>query len=142
MKILRQAPTPSKGWIGVDLDRTLAEAGSQTWGATPPWEIGAPVPLMVERVKKWRKAGIEVRIFTARVFGLPEDSAEHQGIQEWCMLHLGEILPITCCKDFQMIALWDDRAIHVAPDKGTTTAQEAKAFKQLLKEAQLSIQWQ
>ena len=50
------------GWIGVDLDGTLAKYGSWNGG-----QIGDPIPLMVERVKQWIAEGVEVRIFTARV---------------------------------------------------------------------------
>lgn len=38
----------TSGWIGVDLDGTLAEYHG--WGNG---EIGDPVPAMLERVKKW-----------------------------------------------------------------------------------------
>ena len=49
-----------KGWIGVDLDGTLA--------VYYDWEIiGDPIPLMVERVQQWLKEGKHVKIFTARV---------------------------------------------------------------------------
>ena len=49
------------GWIGVDLDGTLAKYG--IWDGS----IGEPIPLMVERVKIWIALGVEVKIFTARV---------------------------------------------------------------------------
>lgn len=51
------------GWIGVDLDGTLAMYD----GFKGPEHIGDPVPKMLERVKKWLAEGREVRIFTARV---------------------------------------------------------------------------
>lgn len=54
----------SSGWIGVDLDGTIAEYH----GWVSPTHIGAPIPKMVERVKVWLSEGKEVRIFTARVF--------------------------------------------------------------------------
>jgi len=50
------------GWIGVDLDGTLATYG----GWKGPDDIGAPVPAMMKRVKRWIGEGREVRIFTAR----------------------------------------------------------------------------
>ena len=53
----------SEGWIGVDLDGTLAEyLGWQGMG-----HIGEPIAPMVERVKAWLAEGKDVRIFTARV---------------------------------------------------------------------------
>jgi hypothetical protein len=36
-------------WIGVDLDGVLAKM--EGWNG--PYEIGEPVPAMVDRVKKW-----------------------------------------------------------------------------------------
>ena len=51
------------GWIGVDLDGTLAQYDGFK-GCTV---IGDPVQVMLARVKKWISEGIEVRIFTARV---------------------------------------------------------------------------
>ena len=59
-------------WIAVDFDGTLAK-----WGC--PWPedykaTGDPIPMMVERVKKWLVEGEDVRIFTARMDGYhPKD---------------------------------------------------------------------
>lgn len=55
----------NKGWIGVDLDGTLAHYD----GWKGPEHIGAPIPAMVERVKAWLAEGKEVRISTARADG-------------------------------------------------------------------------
>jgi hypothetical protein len=105
------------GWIGVDLDRTLAVYES---GQYPL--IGAPIPLMVERVKKWLAAGIEVRIVTARASTefLSEEEVDDQVelIQTWCIEHIGALLEVQSEKDFNMISLWDDRAVQVEPNTG------------------------
>jgi hypothetical protein len=53
------------GWIGVDLDGTLAHYDG--WVNT--FHIGDPVPLMAARVRQWLENGEDVRIFTARVDG-------------------------------------------------------------------------
>ena len=53
----------SEGWIGIDLDGTLAEYDG--WKGVE--HIGKPIPSMVERVKAWIIEGKDVRIFTARV---------------------------------------------------------------------------
>src|SRR5690349_18780615 len=50
------------GWIGVDLDGTLAEYHG--WKGVE--HIGPPIPEMVARVKQWLAEGRDVRIFTAR----------------------------------------------------------------------------
>jgi hypothetical protein len=111
-----------KGWIGVDLDGTLAQYDK--WrGET---YIGAPIPLMVERVRKWLAEGQDVRIFTARVAEAENnlDGTLHDAaivilaIEEWCEKHIGQILPITNKKDFSMIQLWDDRAVQVITNTG------------------------
>jgi hypothetical protein len=101
------------GWIGVDLDGTLAlYNGWQGAG-----HIGEPVPLMVERVRAWRAQGIDVRIFTARISDEREPNAL-TAIQRWCHEHLGEVLPVTNVKDFGMVELWDDRAVTVEKNSG------------------------
>lgn len=109
-----------KGWIGVDLDGTLALY--DRWRGSQ--HIGEPVPLMLERVKAWIAAGVEVRIFTARVS--PAAAALNQErmadirstIEQWCLKHVGQVLAITHEKDMAMVQLWDDRAVQVVPNTG------------------------
>jgi hypothetical protein len=115
------------GWIGVDLDGTLAEYDE--WRG--PTEIGAPVPAMVERVKRWLGEGREVRIFTARAFLGPGQDLVVRAIQEWSREHLGAVLLITCIKDFGMIELWDDRAVSVEPNTGRQLAPSRNGLDQL-----------
>jgi len=104
-------------WIGVDLDGTLAHY--DRWvGIT---HIGEPIPAMLERVKEWRKAGTGVRIFTARVGpGQPPGFVflAKEAIENWCIKHLGERLPITAEKDLKMFQLWDDRCVCVKRNSG------------------------
>lgn len=104
-------------WIGVDLDGTLAHYDHYR-GAD---HIGDPIPAMVTRVQAMLQRGTEVRIVTARVGlqGNPEDiQIARNRIQEWCLLNLGEVLPITCEKDFGMVQLWDDRCVTVEKNTG------------------------
>ena len=91
----------TQGWIGVDLDGTLAYYDH--WRG--PHHIGDPIPAMLNRVKSWLAEGKDVRIFTARVeggtvalsMGLPDgetgrevhEVARH--IQLWCQKHIGKI---------------------------------------------------
>lgn len=118
------------GWIGVDLDGTLAEYHG--WPADG--SIGAPIPVMVARVLMMLASGMDVRIFTARVWPIGTTAevsverlvqAQNQAgrIFEWCEQHLGQRLPITCVKDFGMIELWDDRAVQMIPNTGKTVAE-------------------
>lgn len=113
------------GWIGVDLDGTLAHYESSQFP-----KIGAPIARMVERVKAWLAEGVDVRIFTARVCdGDPETVAY---IQEWCLEHIGVVLPVTNLKDYMMVELWDDRAVQVIPNTGRTLADELTAVRSAL----------
>lgn len=115
-------PKKNGGWIGVDFDGTLSEYHG-VW--RNPGVYGAPVPLMVERVKAWLAEGREVRIFTARAqkdqyIQDPSWTPERivSSIQDWCEEHVGARLPVTCEKDLNMVELWDDRAIQVIVNTG------------------------
>ena len=110
------------GYIAVDLDGTLAEYGE--WKG--PEHIGAPIPKMVERVKQWLAAGIEVRIFTARVH--KRDFAVEYAIKQWCKEHIGVELVVTNCKDYEMVELWDDRATQVIPNTGESLQEKYDAL--------------
>jgi hypothetical protein len=99
------------GWIGVDLDGTLAKYDGWNDG-----RIGEPIPEMVKKVTEWWKDGRTIKIFTARVSnGKPETI---KAIEDWCVEHIGVKFEVTNAKDFQMIELWDDRAVQVVPNTG------------------------
>lgn len=103
------------GWIGVDLDGTLAEYDH--WRGAD--HIGKPIPAMARRVAGWLSEGREVRILTARVSGTPEErAAALRPIQIWCLRVFGMYLPVTCEKDYGMIELYDDRAVQVEMNTG------------------------
>jgi len=97
-------------WIGVDLDGTLAE-----WdGWKGHQHIGKPIPLMVERVKRWLSMDIEVRVFTARA-----SIADHvPPVQKWLEENGLPGLAVTNQKDYKMLQLWDDRCVQVIPNTG------------------------
>lgn len=116
----------SNGWIGVDLDGTLAHYD----GWKGPTHIGEPIPAMLERVKKWLSEGKDVRIFTARVYADSHDSVRKDdamyartAIQRWCRKYIGQQLLVTCIKDYGMIELWDDRAVQVIPNTGQPVSE-------------------
>lgn len=107
----------NKGWIGVDLDGTLARYDG--WQGVE--HIGEPVPAMLARVKEWLAAGDEVRIVTARVSRQAgHANAEHARnlIKEWCLKHVGAALVVTSEKDYGMIVLWDDRCVQIEHNTG------------------------
>lgn len=109
-----------KGWIGVDLDGTLAY--HDKWVGAK--HIGDPIAPMVERVKIWlAEDKYDVKIMTARVcpnrfdFGDTVEEME-QIIGDWCEKHIGVRLPCTATKDYLMVQLWDDRCVQVVPNTG------------------------
>lgn len=100
------------GYIAVDLDGTLARY--DTWEGVE--HIGEPIQPMLDRVKGWLKEGKTVKIFTARA-SMP---GHEKPIQEWLEKHGIGGLEITNAKDFDMVELWDDRAVQVVPNTGET----------------------
>jgi hypothetical protein len=119
MRIIRLAK--DSGWIGVDLDGTLAKFDE--WKG--PEHIGKPIPKMLARVKEWLADGKRVKIFTARAKGKDKDKAI-RAIKRWCQEHFGQELPVTCEKDSQMRELWDDRAVRVKKNDGKRIAATSK----------------
>lgn len=113
-------------WIAVDLDGTLAE---DSWGTRYYPQIGRPVPLMLERVKRWLARGIDVRILTARVASTNPAREENRAtIKVWLKMHIGKVLPITAEKDPLMVALWDDKAVQIIPNTGIRADRQEDAF--------------
>ena len=111
----------NQGWYAFDLDGTLAHYD----GWKGPDNIGEPIAPMVELVKQFLREGKDVRIFTARVYYDPRDiqrvreaRTTAEAIYRWCEKHIGQVLPITCHKDFDMISLYDDRCVAVETNTG------------------------
>lgn len=102
------------GWIGVDLDGTLAHYDG--WKGIE--HIGDPIPKMLERVKRWVEAGMNVKILTARCCRMSERDEQVDMIHDWLITHGLPRLEVTNIKDFGMIELWDDRAVQVVPNTG------------------------
>jgi phosphoribosylamine--glycine ligase len=101
-----------EGWLGVDLDGTLAEYSS--WSD----EIGAPIPKMVQRVKRWISEGKEVRILTARGSQEPNKYEQLMKVFDWVEAFVGEPLEVTSHKDPLMLRLYDDRVVKVEANEG------------------------
>ncbi len=104
------------GWIGVDLDGTLAHYD----GWRGPDYIGDPIPAMLDRVRAWLAEGKQVKLFTARA-SVP---AYIPPVAAWLRKHDVGALEITCVKDFAMIELWDDRCVQVIPNTGVPVLME------------------
>ncbi len=101
-----------RGWIGVDLDGTLAKYNG--WQGEK--HIGEPIGAMVKRVQLWLEQGKNVKIFTARIS--KNRNGVEKVIKRWCKKHIGRELEVTNVKDFGMTYLWDDRAIQVERNTG------------------------
>lgn len=107
------------GWIGFDLDGTLAVYDG--WQGAD--NIGEPIAPMVELVKKFIGEGVKVKIFTARVSSSnPDRMKSVDAIMEWSKSVFGQILEMTSEKDYGMIDLYDDRCHRVEANTGRILA--------------------
>ena len=121
--------TNNNAWIGFDLDGTLAH--DEPGQPYDPLRIGPPIPLMVERAKSLLADGMNIRILTARAEphgnrGIPQSEIIHV-IEQWCLTHLGQIVPVTACKDYNMLRFFDDRAVQVERNTGELSVDIAYA---------------
>jgi hypothetical protein len=117
------AETPKQnGWIGVDLDGTLAHYDG--WKGVE--HIGEPVPVMVRRVHNLISEGWTVKIVTAR----GADIENHTIIHAWLLKHGLPILEVTDRKDFMMKWLWDDRAIAVMSNTGISHLDQFQLMRE------------
>lgn len=91
------------GWVGIDLDGTLAEY--EGWQGIE--HIGEPIEWARTLVLELIDRGVEVRIVTARVQEGPIAVAFVNG---WTKHWFGTMLPVTDKKDMNMVMLIDDRA--------------------------------
>jgi hypothetical protein len=119
-------------WIGVDFDGTIAYT---IHNRTSPYELGEPIPAMVNRVKDWIAKGYTVKLLTARMNLKSSTGAERdiekmrQLLEDWCVEHIGVKLECTNSKDGWMETLWDDRAVQVTKDTGMPISFELSELK-------------
>lgn len=118
-------------WIGVDFDHTLA---TDTPNRSDPYTLGEPIQEMVNRVKDWVAKGYTVKLLTARMNEISHTSKQPRDLQrmerllqEWCLKHIGSILPCTASKDRRMEVLWDDRAVRVVKNTGGSCCHQYEA---------------
>lgn len=108
-----EAAKEGEPWVGFDLDKTLAKYTT----FQGPTVIGAPIPAMVDELKKHLDAGDNVRIVTARV-SKDTDGKAKRAIEGWLQKNVGTALPVTDKKDEFMTRLYDDKAVAVEPNTG------------------------
>ena len=99
-----------EGWIGVDLDGTLAHYDEYSTAV----DIGAPIPPMLARVKHMIQRGQLVKIFTARA----SNPQAVKAIKNWLVDHGLPPLEVTDRKDHDLIEFYDDRARRVETNTG------------------------
>lgn len=109
------------GWVGVDLDRTLAVYPAGDKVNDSPDAIGAPIEPMRQRVLSWLRAGLDVRLMTARWSAQHRIPGFAEAWAEWSAKNLdGRVLPLQSEKNYDMFELWDDRAVRVFQNTGLT----------------------
>ena len=105
------------GWVGVDLDGTLA--------VYTKWQgiehIGEPIQLMIDKVHALLNEGYTVKILTARV-GHGEQAIKY--IKEWLIKQRLPELEVTNKKDYGMLTVYDDRCIQVETNTGKIIGRE------------------
>ena len=124
MSLEAEVETIAKSWVAFDLDGTLAETHPEGWQGIE--HIGAPVPRMIERIKRYIVEGKQVKIFTARVAAVSDTitlTYIESIIEAWCLLHVGKTLPITNVKDMYMEYCYDDRCRQVVENTGQVVGE-------------------
>ena len=128
--------TENMGWIGVDLDGTLAYYDGNWRGG---YKIGEPIPKMVKKVKELLRQGKTVRIFTARIaenslpYGIKTTNEMTALIQDWCTKHIGQRLEVVNTKDCFMEVFYDDRAKQVVSNEGVLVEDLLKTYYEYYK---------
>src|SRR5258708_2659092 len=105
------------GYYAIDLDGTLAEYHHDFKHD----ELGMPIHKTVSLIKEMLGQGYDVRILTARVGPQSDDTNVDDVrtmIENWCLEHIGTILIVQNHKCYEMIQLYDDRAIQVELNTG------------------------
>ena len=133
-------PPFPRGWVGVDLDGTLAEFDFD-YGTVNLLKIGEPIAGMVDFVQRLLSQGVEVRIFTARVAPHPDRDIDKitMIIRDWCDKHLGRRLPVTCSKDPDCAAIYDDIAFRVLRNGGAPVIARLSRIVGAMEAAYLSL---
>lgn len=106
-----------------DFDGTLAHYDE--WKGSEA--TGAPVPLMVKKVQEVIKNGDEAAVFTARLtpgggFDPCDPLLVTKVIEDWCLKHIGQKLPVTNIKGFSEVT-YDDKTLRIVRNTGLTEGE-------------------
>ena len=123
-------------WYGFDLDGTIADNTNHAFGYG---NIGRPIKLMTNLMKRLNARGFKVKIVTARLGDVGGDAKAQaelrRHIWQWCDKNLGFRPEITDRKDASMEALYDDRAKQVVRNRGITYEEVNERLAACLEEA-------
>ena len=111
-----------KGWVGVDADKTLFEYNSGSFRVDI---FGKPIPQMVARIRMHIEDGDEVRLFTARVADPDWESRGKKAWEQISQYLFGTVLEATNIKDYEMVLLYDDKAVQIIPNTGELAIEVA-----------------
>lgn len=118
-------------YVAFDLDGTLAvhKSGDSTD------HVGEPIPAMVELARQYLRAGVHVRVITARCAPVYSDAGEQAAmVSAWLAKHVTYDMPydirVQGYKCGRMEKLYDDRAIGVVRNEGITLVEQATAHLQ------------
>lgn len=101
-------PPSSRRVVAVDLDGVLAQYDTKERGLGV---IGAPVPGMVELVKRLVGAGATVVVFTARA----GNSMGVDSVERWLARHGFPALEVTNLKSHRFSVYLDDQTVRFDP---------------------------
>tara|TARA_Y100000310_G_scaffold324189_1_gene385751 strand:- start:8013 stop:8987 length:975 start_codon:yes stop_codon:yes gene_type:complete len=106
------------GWVGFDLDGTLAHYTE----FVSMEDIGPPIPAMIRVVRRLIVLGHDVRVVTGREASAAQESPEalerlRLTVASWTAENIGTALALSQ-KDHKMVALFDDRAVQVESNTG------------------------
>ena len=122
---MEKTPKERLKWYGFDFDRSLAYHGPQDKDIKKGYNlgVGAPIDIIVERLKEYLAAGKNCKIFTARVAPHPDvenfnmaDRSEQ--LRDWCEAQGLPRLDVVCIKDAYMEEIWDDKSVSIKPNEG------------------------
>ena len=84
-----------------------------------------------------------MKIFTARVSTEDEEEkvSQIEKINAWVLEVFDTLLPITCCKDFGMLELYDDRCTEVVINTGRLVKDDLVLLAKFIYDNGMGVDW-